>query len=407
MTGRERIRAFLQGDEIDRIPNGFGACETAGLHAVAYNRLKHVLGIDDVKNRFYTFMCNAVFEPPVLEAIHGDMIIANSGMCPSDMWGPGSEAQWKEEAIWGFPVQVPMGWHFRRDTDGAWWWGDRLKCPPGGYYFDIPPDTLAEEQARREPNPSPADFQPPFEIEEKRLRRAEKGAKWLYENTEYSVVCGETIHDLQLRPGGTQNWWMRMISEPDAVHEFLDKMVDAALSQLEQLDQAVGNYCDTLLIADDMGDVRGVTIGPDLWRKIYKPHYIRLFNAWHEITDMKVLMHNCGAIGDILEDLAECGVDIINPVQLSARGMNAADLKRRLGGNIIFYGGSYDAVQLAHEQSERKVYEKVKSNIEILSNNGGYLFAGVHNLPADMPESHLRAMLAAYEDLAYRDDLLP
>ena len=198
---------------------------------------------------------------------------------------------------------------------------------------------------------------------------------------------------------------MRMISDAGAVHEFLDKMVDAALGQLEQLEQAVGKYCDTLLIADDMGDSRGISIGPDLWREIYKPHYKRLFKGWHERTDMKVIMHNCGAIGDILEDLIECGVDIINPVQLSAAGMDPESLKRRFGGRIIFYGGVYDSILLAGAKTEAEVYEKVKKNIEILSADGGYLFAGVHNLPADMPESHIRAMLSAYKDSAYNPEL--
>ena len=351
-------------------------------------------------------MCNAVFEPSVLEAIHGDMIIANSRMCPSDMWGPDTEDQWKEVDIWGFPTHVPLDWQFRRDADGSWWWDESRKCPQGGYYFDVPPSRLAEEQSHRNPNPSPDSFNPSHEMSEDRLRQAEKGAKWLYENTEYSVVSGESIHDLQIRPGGTEDWWIRMISDAGAVHQFLDKMVDSALSQLEQLEQAVGKYCDTLLIADDMGNSRGVSIGPDLWREIYKPHYMRLFHGWHERTDMKVIMHNCGGIGEILEDLIECGVDIINPVQLSAQGMNPVELKRRFGGRIIFYGGVYDSILLAGEKSEDRVYEEVKKNIEILSAGGGYLFAGVHNLPADMPESHIRAMLAAYENSAEKPELL-
>ena len=122
---------------------------------------------------------------------------------------------------------------------------------------------------------------------------------------------------------------------------------------------------------------------------------------------MKVIMHNCGAIVEILEDLIECGVDIINPVQISGDGMDPEDLKRRFGDRIVFYGGAYDAILLAGEKSQDRVYHAVKKNIEILSAGGGFLFAGVHNLPADMPESHLRAMLAAYEDSAERPELLP
>jgi uroporphyrinogen decarboxylase len=254
--------------------------------------------------------------------------------------------------------------------------------------------------------PSPDDYHPSHEIPEFQLRKAERGAEWLFEHTDMSVVCGETLVDLQLHPGGRQEWWMRMIEEPGAVHDFLGKTVDAALSQLEQLEQAVGKYCDTLLIADDMGDARGVTVGPDLWREVYKPHYQRLFDGWHRKTEMKICMHNCGAIGDILVDLADCGVDIINPVQLSAAGMDPDELKLQVGNRMIFYGGVYDAVQQAGADSEEAVYEQVKRNIEALSKGGGYIFAGVHNLPADMPASHLRAMLAAYEDSVENPELL-
>ena len=138
---------------------------------------------------------------------------------------------------------------------------------------------------------------------------------------------------------------------------------------------------------------------------VFTPPHKKLFEGWHSITNMKVIMHNCGGIGDILEDLAECGVDIINPVQISAHGMEPEMIKGRLGDRIIFYGGVYDAILLAGE-SEKVVYEKVKENIGILSKGGGYLFAGVHNLPADMSESHLRAMVAAYRDSAENSELV-
>jgi len=201
-----------------------------------------------------------------------------------------------------------------------------------------------------------------------------------------------------LRPGGTLSWWMRMVSEPDACHEFLDKAVDAALSQLHQIHDAVGSACDTLLIADDIGDGRGVTIGPDLWREIYKPHYKRLFSEWHRITDMKISLHSCGAISDIIDDLVECGVDVLNPLQLSADNMASESLKNRFGDKVIFYGGVYDAIQNPSSAKYEEVYQRVRKNIETLSRGGGYIFAGVHNLPGDLPEEHLRATLDAYND---------
>lgn len=166
------------------------------------------------------------------------------------------------------------------------------------------------------------------------------------------------------------------------------------VAQLRQLDQAIGPYCDILGMAHDLGDTRSVTMGPDLWREIYLPHYRRLFGEWHRITKMKINLHCCGAISEILPDLIECGVDLYNPVQVSVNGMAPERLKAISGGRLIFYGGAYDAVQCAG-LSDGAVYELVRSNIRALSAGGGYLFAGVHNLPGDMSEGHLSAMLEA------------
>ena len=397
MIPRDRMRAFLSKKPVDRIPNGLGGCETAGLHNIAYHRLKNVLGVDDPANRISTFMCNAIFEPPVLKAMEGDIILLNSRMCPSRFWGPKAEQEWKQLHIWDIDLQVANEWEFRKDPDGSWWWWDN-KCPPGGLYFDGPNPSGIGSGLADVDVPSPDEFKPGHELPEEWMQRLNEDAKWLYENTEFSITCGETIQDLQFMPGGMQSWWMRLVSDPKACHEFLAKAVDASLAQLKQLDEAVGEYCDMLLMAHDIGDGRGVTIGPDLWREIYKPHYKRLFTEWHNITSMKSCLHCCGAVSDILPDLAECGLDVYNPVQVSADNMDPNKLKEKVNNKLIFYGGSYDAVLNPIESSPDEVYERVKANIKALSKGGGYIFAGVHNLPGDMPEEHIRAMLEAYKD---------
>ena len=111
---------------------------------------------------------------------------------------------------------------------------------------------------------------------------------------------------------------------------------------------------------------------------------------------MKINLHSCGAVSTILEDLIECGVDIFNPVQTSANGMSPEVLKEQFGDRIVFFGGAYDAQLLPHTLSYSEVFSAVSNNLKILGNGGGYIFAGVHNLPADMPEHHIKAMMDAY-----------
>ncbi len=260
----------------------------------------------------------------------------------------------------------------------------------GGIYFD----SVFPSLESLDPN----DFNPSGDIPDERLRDLEESARWLHDNTQYSIVCGEMVQDFQLKPGGTLNWWMTLASEPQIAHEFLNKACEAGISQFRLLDQAVGKYADIAMICDDMGDCRGVTVGPELWRDIYKPHYRRLFSEWHKSSRMKICLHSCGSIRDILDDLIECGADVINPVQISAKGMDPSELKKNYGDRVIFYGGAYDAVLCPKDMPAERVYEAVRRNIEIFSENGGFLFAGVHNIPGDIARDHLEAVVSAYRD---------
>ncbi len=405
MTPRQRVRAFLAGHAVDRIPNGLGGCETAGLHNLAYHHLKQVLGVDDPANRIATFMTNAVFEPTVLDAMEGDLVLLGSRMCPSPFWGDESAGQWQPLRLWGIQVQAARAWQFRHEADGSWWWGG-ARCPPGGLYFDAPGGQGVTADGIDDEVLSPDDYHPPHELPEGLLASLERQARWLYENTDYAICSGEVIQDLQLKPGGLTAWWSRLLADPPACHAFLAKAVEAALAQLRQLDQAIGPYVEILGIADDMGDTRGITIGPDRWRDIYRPHYQRLFSEWHTITRMKANLHTCGAMAAILPDLADCGVDLYNPVQTSADGMAPQSLRDRVGDRLILYGGAYDAVSLAGATADQ-VYDRVRADIRALGRGGRYLFAGVHNLPGDMPMAHLAAMLAAYRDCRSDPDLQP
>lgn len=397
MTSRERVRRVLAGGVPDRIPNGLGATLNTGLHVLAYDRLREMLGLCSGPARIMSFEANALFDWPMSECLEVDMVSLGLKINPARFWGPGHEADWKLVGLWGGQYLSPREWEIIEDTDGTTWidgfrWdpftfnvplehpGCRLKCPAGGQYFDPVPLAGIEPP----PNPSPRDYRPPRGYTDERLRQLEESARWLYENTQYAVVCDEMINDFQLTPGGLENWWTRLITEPQVAHEFLDMACEAALSQLRLLDQAVGRYTEMLMIAQDFGDLRGVTIGPELWREIYKPHFHRLFQEWRRITQMKVSLHSCGSIVDILGDLADCGLQVINPVQVSARGMEPAALKERYGGGIVFYGGSYDAVSNPVDTPAEVVYDRVRANIAALSESGGYIFAGVHNIQGNV-----------------------
>jgi uroporphyrinogen decarboxylase len=267
-------------------------------------------------------------------------------------------------------------------------------CPQGFRYFDNPGGSNLLEDFSY---PDPDDYNPPDSYTDEFLRSLEDTAKGLFEETGYSLCLGESITDLQYSPGGQIGGMVLLMENPDLMKAYLEKAVTAGLKQITLLEQAAGKYVDILSIAHDFGDNRCVTIGANLWREIYKPYYKRLFQGWHERTNMKINLHSCGSIESILDDLIDCGLDIYNPVQISAHNMAPGSLKARFGERLVFWGGDYDA-QMMKGRNYREVYDHVSQNISIFKSGGGHIFSGVHNLPADMPEDHLRAMLEAWKE---------
>jgi len=400
MNSRERVRAVLNHQIPDRVPNGLGGCETSGLHVIAYDNLQNMLGVERKPPKVNSSMAIAVFEEPVIRAIQGDTILlASPKLCESEFRGDVA-AQWKEQKLWGRTFSVPATVHLRENSDGTltWessMWDNGAVCPHGGYYFEHREESKFLEDFEV---PDPDEYQPCGDIDERELRRLENAAKQLYEETDLSICLGEVRNTLQAQPGGLANYMVLMLEEPDIMREILDKYVEAALKEIQLLDQAVGKYVDMLSIAHDIGDNRGVTIGAGLWRDIYKPAYRKLFQGWRRITDMKINFHSCGSIDSIMGDLIECGAHIINPIQTSAANMSASSLKEAFGKDVVFWGGAYDAQLIPYTASYEEVYRSVCNNIKILAAGGNYIFSGVHNLPANIPEHHLKAMLDAYSD---------
>ena len=411
MASRERVRDTINHRIPDCVPNGLGGCETEGLHVLSYYTLQKILSCESVPPKICTFMSNAVFELDVIKKMKGDIVLlASPRMCKAmfrktGKAGEETEKLWKEQILWDKKFMIPSADKFTQKDDGSivWETAGGSVCPKGGYFFDWVSGTNSnsgfyDDIYGLEKLPDPDDFNPSSSLSDELLRDLENAAKLLYEETDLSICMGEILTDLQIQPGGMIKSMILMMEHPEIMREFLYKCVESALSQLKQLNQAIGKYADILMIAHDLGDNRDVLIGSDLWREIYKKPYYDLFQGWKKITDMKINFHTCGSVYNILGDLIECGVDIINPVQISADNMSAEKLKKEFGDKIIFWGGAYDAQLFGRNETYEEVYKKVSDTVNILKKGGGFIFSGVHNLPPDIPEHHLRAILDAWED---------
>ena len=400
MTSRERVRAVLEHRVPDRVPNGLGGHESGGLHVMAYENLLDVLGLKQDYVRLNSFLGNAVFEEEAIRAMEGDTILISAlKLCDSDLRGDVLD-QWKPQSLWGRTYLVPRPVTFRVREDGGYtWhgkgWFDGLVCPKGAYYFDRvdPMDLFSDFEV-----PDPDDYKPADSFSDETLRKLEDTAKRLYEETDLSLSIGEGLTTLQVQPGGYANYMVLLMEEPDIMRAILDNFVNACLSQLKQLDQAVGKYVDMVSCVLDIGDNRGVMIGAPLWREIYKPAFYKLFHGWKDTTRMACNFHSCGSVAEIMPDLIECGLQILNPIQTSAAGMDVKSMKSKYGRDVILWGGAYDAQLVSPEAGYDEVYRAVRENIHILAEGGNYIFSGVHNLPATMPRCHIKAMMDAFFD---------
>ncbi|HEY4753674.1 MAG TPA: uroporphyrinogen decarboxylase family protein, partial [Candidatus Limnocylindrales bacterium] len=117
-----------------------------------------------------------------------------------------------------------------------------------------------------------------------------------------------------------------------------------------------------------------------------------LFDFIHARTEAKVFFHTCGAVHELIPDLLEIGVDILNPVQVSAAGMDTAELKREFGRDLVFWGGGVDTQRVLGGGTPDEVRAEARRRIDDLAAGGGFVFATVHNIQPDVPPENILAV---------------
>jgi len=304
------------------------------------------------------------------------------------------------QELWGrrFRVSVKDEYEFQDDggvvLKSGWPGGGPVYNRPGSYFFDTPAEAFDLEGE----DPKPEDVNPSWVWPDEDLRRLENIARFMRNETDLSLCLGEVPLGLTYLPGGWYRGCMFIAEYPERMIEILDKFVDSSLANLKLLEQAVGKYVDIVNICHDLGDNRSLFIGAEKFREVYKPAYMKFLQGWKKITNMKCALHTCGAVGDVLPDFIECGLDIYNPVQISGAKMEPERLKAIASDNLIFWGGAYDHHLCGPNESYEAIYEKTSYNIKTLAKGGNYILAGVHNLLPEIPLHHLKAILDTWKD---------
>jgi len=392
MNSRERVLAALDHRQPDRPPIDLGGSIVTGINAVGYARLKAHLGLPGPVRVSSVILLLAEVEQELAARWGVDVLPV-----PRYFAAPGVplSGRWQEHPLPdGTPALFPEGFHVNRRADGAWELAEAGEVTsvlnPGSGSFVLAgasPETLAA-------------WQPP-RITPEELGFLRRTARRLREDTDKSLFGwfnGSIFEQAQFLCGW-EEFMLRLASEPEFSDRLLEKLASAVVADLELYLEAVGPYIDVVGFGDDFGFQGGLQLSPQLFRARIKPHLARIYSAAHAACPARVFLHSCGAVSALIEDFIEIGVDILNPVQTSAAGMEPERLKAAFGGRITFWGGGADAQRVLPLGTPEEVRRDVRRRLEVFAPGGGFVFAPVHNIQADVPPENVEAM---FEEAARR-----
>jgi len=264
-------------------------------------------------------------------------------------------------------------------------WGVRREVV--GQYADItaPPlkgATVADLRAFPWPEPR---------ISEPLLARWEAEARALKQANEYVIVAEHPVFGI-LELGcwmcGYDEFLMKLAGDPDFVRAFFDQVLAIQMQVIEQYYRAVGPYIDLTTSGDDFGMQTGPLVSPRMFEQLIAPYFAARIQRTKELAGCYYWHHTCGSVAALLDQIIACGVDILNPVQCSAAGMDPAALKQRFGDRLVFWG-AVDVQQFLPAATPEQVQATVRRLAATLGVDGGYVMAPAHNMQSDIPPENV------------------
>ena len=399
MTPRERVLAALNHQETDRVPVDFSGHRSSGIAAIAYPKLRARLSLPPRPIGVYDVIQQlAIVDEDVLDRFDVDIIELGRGFALDDnSWTPWTLPD-------GTSCFVPVWTQLERE-EGRWVIrseSDRILAhmPDGALYFEqtyfpfLEGDDLNAVSDALQESMWTAVASPPGPIDS---RAFAEGAKQFRTQTDRAIIglFGGNLFEIGQFFYRNDMFMMLLAAEPKRAHRFLDKLVEIHMANLEQFLGAVGEYIDIILFGDDLGMQTGPMMSPQMYCEFFKPRHTLLWNRAKELADVKVMLHCCGGVRELLPHLIEAGLDAINPVQISCTGMDATELKAEFGRDVTFWGGGCDTRDVLPNGTPEQVREHVQQQIKILRPGGGFVFQQVHNILANVPPENVVAMFDA------------
>jgi uroporphyrinogen decarboxylase len=235
------------------------------------------------------------------------------------------------------------------------------------------------------------------------LKLLAEGAKRLRERTDRAVVAifGGQLFEMGQFLYRNDNFFMTLAADPKKAHDFLDRVLEIHLANLGKFLSAVGRFIDVIGFSDDLGMQTAPLISKQMYREFFKPRHKIMWERSKKLADVKVLLHSCGSIRQLIPELIEAGLDAVNPVQISCAGMDAKELKAEFGNDMAFWGGGCDTQTVLPQATPEVVRGHVRKQVETLSPCGGYVFTQVHNIQANVPPENIVAMFDAANETSH------
>jgi hypothetical protein len=191
-------------------------------------------------------------------------------------------------------------------------------------------------------------------------------------------------------------WYMSTRTRRGYIHHIFERQCEIGIGNLERIHARIGDAVDCVfLCGTDFGTQTSAFCSVPTFRELWFPYYKRVNDWVHANTTWKCFKHSCGSVERFFESFIEAGFDIINPVQCSAAGMEPAELKRKYGSRLVFWGGGVDTQKTLPFGTPQQVREEVLRRCEIFAPGGGFVFNSIHNLQAGTPVENIAAMLDA------------
>jgi len=406
MTSRERVLLAMNHKETDRVPIDLGGHRSSGIAAIAYAKLRKHLGLPDKPIRVYDMVQQlAIIDEDVLDMFGIDTIEMGRGfLVDNDGWKP-----------WILPdgtdCEIPYYLNIEK-KDADWFLFDDEGyelgvMKKGCLYFEqtqfpllergIENDDFADLEDMLGKNiwaaiPHPGAH---IDLDEPGLKEMAETARTFRESTDKAIIglFGGNMFELPQWLYRMDNYLLAIALYSDKVLELSENLFEIHMSNLEKWLPAVGPYIDIIMFGDDLGGQQGPLMSPDDYRRLYKPFHKKLWQRAKDLADVKVQLHCCGGVYELLPDLIEAGLDAINPVQVSSKGMDPVRLKREFGDQITFWGGGCDTQRILPSAAPEKVQSHVKEMVSTLCPGGGFVFQQVHNVLANVPPENIVAML--------------